>query len=209
MTKRLRTALAAAAFTGVIALAGCSSTDQPESGDQTQSAEQTQEATAAPSSDNSQEQGGHGNGHDHMDHPADGGPVPEGMVEASDPEYPVGSEVVLTTNHMHGMEGATATIVGAYDTFTYAVTYMPTDGGPQVTDHKWVVQEEIENAGTERLADGTEVTLLADHMAGMEGATATIAFSTDETVYVVDYEADGMKMTNHKWVVTSEIEPVS
>ena len=200
MTRSMRTILAAAAFSGVIALAGCSSDAQPESESQTQSTEQT----AAPSSTETQ-----GNGHDHMDHAADGGPVPEGMVEATNPEYPVGSEVVLTTNHMHGMEGATATIVGAYDTFTYAVTYMPTDGGPQVTDHKWVVQEEIENAGTARLADGTTVTLLANHMAGMEGATATIAFSTDETVYVVDYEADGMKMTNHKWVVASEIAPAS
>ncbi|MFT3943035.1 MAG: YdhK family protein [Ancrocorticia sp.] len=210
MTKRLRTVLVAAAFSGVIALAGCSSDAQPESS-QSQSAAPSQateqtEASATPSTEG---HGDHGSGHEHMDHPADGGPVPAGMVDAASPEYPVGSEVVLTTNHMHGMEGATATIVGAYDTFTYAVTYTPTDGGPQVTDHKWVVQEEIENAGSERLADGTEVTLTADHMAGMKGAKATIASSTDETVYVVDYEADGMKMTNHKWVVASEIKPVS
>ena len=33
--------------------------------------------------------------------------------------------------------------------------------------------------------------------------------STDETVYMVDYETDGMKMTNHKWVVESEIQPAS
>ena len=59
----------------------------------------------------------------------------------------------------------------------------------------------------ERLADGTEVTLLAEHMEGMEGVKATIASSTDETVYMVDYETDGMKMTNHKWVVESEIQP--
>ena len=210
MTKRLRTVVAAAAFSGAIALAGCSSNSQPESTEQTQSAEQTEEAAAAPSSNETQsEDGAHGSGHDHMDHPADGGPVPEGMTEAADPEYPVGSEVVLTADHMHGMDGATATIVGADDTFTYAVSYTPTDGGDPVTDHKWVVQEEIENAGDERLADGTEVTLLADHMAGMKGATASIDFSTDETVYVVDYEADGMEMTNHKWVVASEIKPVS
>ena len=59
------------------------------------------------------------------------------------------------------------------------------------------------------LADGTEVILLADHMSGMAGAQATIAYSTDETVYMVDYEVDGMKMTNHKWVVESEIRPAS
>ena len=76
-------------------------------------------------------------------------------------------------------------------------------------DHRWVVQEELENVGDERLADGTEVILLADHMSGMAGAQATIAYSADETVYMVDYEADGMKMTNHKWVVESEIRPAS
>ena len=46
-------------------------------------------------------------------------------------------------------------------------------------------------------------------MEGMDGAKATIASSTDETVYMVDYEADGMRMTNHKWVVESEIQPAS
>ncbi|MDN5892431.1 MAG: DUF1541 domain-containing protein [Nocardioides sp.] len=29
-------------------------------------------------------------------------------------------------------------------------------------------------------------------------AVATIAYSTEKTVYVVNYEADGMTMTNHK-----------
>ena len=46
-------------------------------------------------------------------------------------------------------------------------------------------------------------------MDGMDGARATIASSTDETVYVVDYEAGGMEMTNHKWVVESEMQPAS
>lgn len=143
-----------------------------------------------------------------MEHPMDGGPAPEGIAEASEPTYPVGTEVQLTADHMEGMDGATATITGAYNTYTYAVNYTP-EGGDPVIDHKWVVQEEIEDAGDERLADGTEVTLLAEHMEGMEGVTATIASSTDETVYMVDYETDGMKMTNHKWVVESEIQPAS
>ena len=137
----------------------------------------------------------------------DGGPAPEGIAEASEPTYPVGTEVQLTADHMEGMEGATATISGAFDTYTYSVNYTPAGGGDPVTDHKWVVQEEIEDAGDELLADGTEVTLLAEHMEGMEGVKATIASSTDETVYMVDYETDGMKMTNHKWVVESEIQP--
>lgn len=142
-----------------------------------------------------------------MEHPSDGGPVPEGMTEATDPEYPAGTEVILTADHMEGMDGATATVVGAYDTYTYAIDFTPTTGEDPITDHRWVVQEELEDAGDERLPDGTEVMVTAGHMEGMDGAAATIASSTDETVYVVDYEADGMTMTNHKWVVESEIEP--
>ena len=59
--------------------------------------------------------GAHG-GHDHPadgghDHPADGGPAPAGIAEATDPTYPVGTEVTLTADHMPGMDGATATTV--------------------------------------------------------------------------------------------------
>ena len=140
-------------------------------------------------------------------HHGDGGPVPVGMKPAAHPTYPVGSTVILTANHMAGMNGARATVVGAYSTFTYAVNYTPTTGGPAVKDHKWVVQQEIKNAGTGRLADGTKVVLTADHMPGMKGATATIASSTDQTVYVVDYTAGGMTMKNHKWVVQDEMKP--
>ena len=77
----------------------------------------------------------------------------------------------------------------------------PMDGGP--------APEGIEKAASPKYPVGTEVKLTADHMEGMDGATATIASSTDETVYVVDYEADGMEMTNHKWVVESEMQPAS
>ena len=142
-------------------------------------------------------------------HDMDGGPAPAGMTAATNPRFSVGSKVTLTADHMEGMNGAPATVVGAYDTYTYAIDYTPTDGGDPMTDHKWVVQEELEGAGGERLAEGTEVTVNADHMEGMNGATATIASSTDETVYVVDYTADGMEMTNHKWVVESEMQPAS
>ena len=190
MNTRMATLIAAGLLGGSLALAGCSAADEP----------------AEPSA--SQSEDAHG-GHEVMDHPADGGPVPEGMTEATDPDYPVGTDVILTADHMDGMNGATATIVGAYDTYTYAIDYTPTDGGDPVTDHRWVVQEELDGVGDDRLADGTEVTVTAAHMDGMDGATATIASSTDETVYVVDYEADGMDMTNHKWVVDSEIQPAS
>ena len=195
MRKRLRTTVAAGVLGGALVFTGCST-----GGDQDQ---------ATPSTTSHHE--GHGSSSDSggMEHPMDGGPAPEGIETAASPTYPVGTEVTLTADHMEGMDGADATITGAYDTYTYAVDFTPTTGGEPVKDHKWVVQQEIKDAGDERLADGTEVTLEAEHMEGMEGAEATIASSTEETVYMVDYESDGMTMTNHKWVVESEIKPAS
>ena len=184
--------LAAVVVTGAIVFAGC--TDNGSDDGQTSGGSEASEASD-------------GGGHGGMEHPMDGGPAPEGMASAEDPEFPVGTEVTLTADHMEGMEGATATISGAFDTTTYSVSFTPTDGGEPVTDHKWVVHEELENPGEAPLAEGTEVVITADHMTGMEGAEATIDSATEETVYMVDYEADGMMMTNHKWVVESEIEP--
>ena len=41
----------------------------------------------------------------------------------------------------------------------------------------------------------------------MKDAEATIDYSTQETVYMVDIDNDEMTMKNHKWVTESEIEP--
>ncbi|MFL0425977.1 YdhK family protein [Micrococcus luteus] len=195
MRKHLMTTVAAGVLGGALVFTGCST-----GGDEDQ---------ATPSTTSQHE--GHGSSSDSggMEHPMDGGPAPEGIETAASPTYPVGTEVTLTADHMEGMDGANATIAGAYDTYTYAVDFTPSTGGEPVKDHKWVVQQEIKDAGDERLADGTEVTLEAEHMEGMKGAKATIASSTEETVYMVDYESDGMTMTNHKWVVESEIKPAS
>ena len=195
MRKRLMTTVVAGVLGGALVFTGCST-----GGDQDQ---------ATPSTTSHHE--GHGSSSDSggMEHPMDGGPAPEGIETAASPTYPVGTEVTLTADHMEGMDGANATIAGAYDTYTYAVDFTPSTGGEPVKDHKWVVQQEIKDAGDERLADGTEVTLEAEHMEGMKGAKATIASSTEETVYMVDYESDGMTMTNHKWVVESELKPAS
>ena len=198
MRKRLMTTVAAGVLGGALVLSGCST-----GGDQDQATpSSTSQHEGHGSSGSSSDSGG-------MEHPMDGGPAPEGIETAASPTYPVGTEVTLTADHMEGMDGANATIAGAYDTYTYAVDFTPSAGGEPVKDHKWVVQQEIKDAGDERLADGTEVTLEAEHMEGMKGAKATIASSTEETVYMVDYESDGMTMTNHKWVVESELKPAS
>lgn len=186
------TTIAAIAAATALALSGCASSGEDEAGQ--------------PSQDQSESSSGEGHGDSH-EHAADGGDPPAGIKKASDPKYAVGDEVKLTADHMPEMKSAEATISGAFDTTTYSVSYTPTDGGDPVKDHKWVVHEELDNPGKAPLKDGSEVKLEADHMPGMKGAEATIASSTDETVYMVDVDTDEMTMTNHKWVVEDEIKP--
>lgn len=171
---------------GAVVLAACS----------TGSRQQVGTSTSAPAASSSMT----------MNH---GGSVPAGMKATARPKYPVGSAVILTADHMGGMSGARAIVVGAYSTYTYAVDYTPTTGGAIVKNHKWVVQQEIRNAGSRRLANGSKVVLATDHMSGMSGATATIAGSTDQTVYVVNYTDGGTTIKDHKWVVQDEMKPAS
>lgn len=137
--------------------------------------------------------------------------IPEGLKKAKNPEFPVGSKAIIKANHMKGMEGATATIVGAYDTIAYAISYTPTTGGKRVTNHKWVIQEEIKEAKDDvPLKPGTKVTIEASHMKGMKGATATIESAIKTTVYMVDYTptTGGKRVINHKWLIEDELSPV-
>ena len=143
---------------------------------------------------------------DDMEH-SDSGEVPDDLAEATNPTYEVGSQATIITDHMKGMEGAEATIVGAYDTRAYIISYTPTSGGEKVENHKWVVQEEIENSGDSEIPAGEEVTIQANHMKGMEGVTAIIDSSEETTVYMIDYESttDGKAVKNHKWVTEEEL----
>ena len=192
-----------------LALAGCSTAndDAQESGseDSHSSHESASNETGGShdmdSSESDHESGGH------EGHAADGGDPPEGITKAADPKFGVGDTVVLSADHMPGMKGAEATVSGAFDTTTYSISYTPTDGGDPVKDHKWVVHEELEDPGKAPLKKGTKVTVNADHLPGMKGAEASIDSATDETVYMVDIKTDEMEMTNHKWVVESEMKP--
>lgn len=141
-----------------------------------------------------------------MDH-SGSGEVPEGLKESENPIFEVGSQAIIQANHMEGMKGAEATIVGAFDTTAYIVSYTPTNGGERVTNHKWVIQEEIRDFGTQTFETGSEVIIAADHMEGMEGATAEIDSSEKTVVYMIDYTSTtgGEKVTNHKWVTESEL----
>lgn len=146
--------------------------------------------------------------HMEMNH-SSSGDVPEELKVAENPTYPVGSQAVMHTNHMKGMDGAVATITGAYNTTVYSVSYTPTTGGDRVEDHKWVIHEEIENAGETPFKTGDEVILKADHMKGMDGATAVIDSAEETTVYMVDFTntETEKQVKNHKWVIESELSP--
>src|SRR5699024_135143 len=98
----------------------------------------------------------------------------------------------------------------AYDTTAYFVTYEATDGGEKVVNHKWAVNEEIENEEGQPYEQGDEVVLEADHIEGMEGATAKIDSAEDTTVYMVSYEDTDTReeVKNHKWVTEDELSEV-
>lgn len=185
--------LAALSALAAMTLAACGDADEP----------QMQQETEVEVPEGSDSESAHGD-HSTMDH-SGSGEVPEGLEEAANPTYPVGSDVVIEANHMEGMQGADATIAGAYDTVVYSVTYTP-EGGEPVEDHKWVIHEELQDPGEAPLKAGDEAIIAASHMDGMEGATATIDTAEETTVYMVDFNTpDGTEVTNHKWVTESEL----
>lgn len=145
-------------------------------------------------------------GHEGMNH-SGSAEVPEGLKEAENPTYKIGSKAIINADHMEGMNGAEATIVGAYDTTVYTISYTPTTGGEKVTNHKWIIHEEIKDASDSPYKPGDEVVVEADHMTGMKGTKAVIDSAQHTTVYMVDYTptTGGEKVTNHKWVTESEL----
>ncbi|MGN7401234.1 YdhK family protein [Cytobacillus praedii] len=147
--------------------------------------------------------------HSNMDM-SSSGEIPEDLKAAENPTYPVGSKAKIESDHMEGMKGAEATIVGAYDTIAYTISYTPTTGGERVENHKWVIHEEIPEAGDKPLEPGSEFVINASHMKGMDGATAEIDTAEETTVYMVDFTTttSGEEIRNHKWVTESELSPI-
>lgn len=150
----------------------------------------------------------HGDEMDHsmMNH-SSSGEVPATLKTAENPKFPVGSKAILTDGHMSGMTGAEATIVGAYDTTAYIISFEPTTGGKTIENHKWVIHEELIDPGEAPLSPGSEVKTDATHMTGMENATVRIDDAVQTTVYMVDFTltTTGEEMKNHKWVTDSEL----
>ncbi|KIO63146.1 YdhK family protein [Caldibacillus thermoamylovorans] len=136
--------------------------------------------------------------------------VPKYLRADETPNYPVGIQVIINANHMPEMEGATATIVGAYKTTAYKVTYIPKTVGDPVKHYKWVIHEEIGNAGIAPFEPGDHVLLHVDHAEGMDGAGATIESAKPTTVYMVNFlnTKTGSEVKNYQWVTEDELSPM-
>ena len=134
------------------------------------------------------------------------GEVPEDLRKAEDPAFPVGSQVLISTGFEEGAEPVEGTVVGAYETTAYMVSYEPSDGGDAVENYRWIIHEEVEEAGPDLFARGEEVVLDASHAAGMHGAEAYIEAVEETTVYMADYVSPtGEEVKNHKWFVEEEL----
>ncbi len=126
------------------------------------------------------------------------------------PLYPVGSKIILNTDHMEGMMEAKGTVSGAYDTTLYAVDYTSGETGEEVKDHKWIIREEIKDSQDKNYSIGDKVTLMTGHMSSMggEGVTATITQVVQGPAYMVNYTpTNGEKeVKDHQWVSESELK---
>ena len=147
--------------------------------------------------------------HENMDH---GMVSPtENFTPAENPLYPVDAQVILSADHMPGMNGAIARISGAFGTTLYAITYTRSDTGEVVNDHKWVIHEEIANYGALPFNVGDTVTLLPGHISGMggEGVQALVTQAVPGVAYMVDFSpTDGSDpVVNHQWVMEAELLP--
>ncbi|WP_053217067.1 YdhK family protein [Virgibacillus senegalensis] len=186
-----------AALLVMITLAACSSDSQ----------ENTEDSSSNHDSDQTSQEMNEEHEHGEMEHMD--GEIPKDMKEAENPKYEAGSKAIIQDGHMAGMKGAVATIVGAYETTVYAVSYDPVSGGERVENHKWVVHEELKESDQEPFQPGSKVTLEANHMEGMAGAHAVVETAEQTTVYVIDYvpQDGGDKVTNHLWVTEEELAP--
>ena len=135
----------------------------------------------------------------------------ENLSPAASPAYPVGTDALITADHMPGMKGAVARISGAFDTVLYAINYTRSDTAEVIKDHRWVIQEEIEGHGEVPYKAGDEVTLLPGHISGMggEGVQAKIAEVMPGVAYMVDFTpGDGtQRVLNHQWLSQEELLP--
>jgi hypothetical protein len=135
------------------------------------------------------------------------GKIPEGLKEAKNPKFKVGEQVIINAAHDDDMQGSKGTIVGAYETTVYSISYESTTGEPE-ENKKWFVREEIEPLGEKKIDVGSKVIIEADREEGMKGAEGVIDTVEKTNVYMVDYvNKEGQTVENYQWLKESELSP--
>lgn len=126
---------------------------------------------------------------------------------ADNPTFPINSKVVINSDATKGLKGATGTVVAAFDTIAYSVSYTPSTGNAQVRDYKWIVNEELVDENDVAFHVGDKVVTSAQHQPGMKDTEVTIESVRPTTVYIVDYvDTDANKKVNrYKWLVEDEL----
>lgn len=134
----------------------------------------------------------------------------EGLNPAESPLYPIGTKIIVKTDHMEGMQGAVGVVSGAFDTLLYAVDYVAEDG-KTVINHRWVIAQEITSNTGNPPTIGDTVTLGTGHMGGHGGVgmSAVIVQISRGPAYMIDYDPTdgGERVVNHQWVSEFELEP--
>ena len=207
--------LGAVLLTSTILLGACGNAEDSAKTETTEPATTTEESvdTAEETTEDTTVETTEDDASDEADHGEmvndESGELPEGITEAENPAYPVGSKVTIENDHMPGMKGAKGTVEGVFDTTAYEVTYDDTETGETVANHKWVVHEELKDAQDDPYQAGGEVVLEAEHMPGMKGATATVDSAEATNMYMVTYTdtETGETIENHKWMSEDELSP--
>ncbi|AJD90340.1 hypothetical protein JMA_10230 [Jeotgalibacillus malaysiensis] len=137
------------------------------------------------------------------------GEIPDGLETAEDPAFAEGDTVTINASHFGGMEGAEGTIVGAYTSNAYSISYEPSDGGDMVEDYQWIIDEETRAGALETpYAEGDEVEITTDRVEGMFGVMVEIqSVQEDATIYMVDFSLTDSEDTvlNYKWLAEDEL----
>lgn len=125
---------------------------------------------------------------------------------AAKPKFPIGSTVIIKSEHTKGMKDAKATVVGAYDTVAYSYSYTP-PGEAEVSDSKWIVDEEIVDENDVAFEVGDTVVTSANHKKGLQGSEVTIDSVRPTVAYILDYvdTSNNKKVSNYKWVIEEEL----
>ena len=147
-----------------------------------------------------------GKGHADVTH-STWGKIPEGLKEAKNPKFKVGDKVIINAAHDDDMQGSEGTVVGAYETTVYSISYKSTTMASRKKTRNGLCGKKSSPLA-KKLDVGSKVIIEADREEGMKGAEGVIDTVEETVVYMVDYvNKEGEKVENYQWLKESELSP--